>query len=69
VDNAVETARANVDAALSGWSRCCAWIAETDCVAGVVGLELRNVGANYPFEKSRRFPAIQPNLVPETVRV
>jgi hypothetical protein len=32
-------------------------------VAGVVGLELRNVGANYPFEKSRRFPAIQPNLV------
>jgi hypothetical protein len=29
----------------------------------VVGLELRNVGANYPFEKSRRFPAIQPNLV------
>jgi hypothetical protein len=40
-----------------------------DCVAGVVGLELRNVGANYPFEKSRRFPAIQPNLVPETVRV
>src|SRR5262252_10996081 len=34
-----------------------------DCVAGVVGLELRNVGANYPFEKSRRFPAIQPNLV------
>src|SRR6266403_3896326 len=34
-----------------------------DCVAGHVRLELRNVGANYPFEKSRRFPAIQPNLV------
>src|SRR6266550_3904074 len=40
----------------NGWWR-------PDCVAGVVGLELRNVGANYPFEKSRRFPAIQPNLV------
>src|SRR6266404_8546246 len=24
--------------------------------------ELRNVGANYPFEKSRRFVAIQPNF-------
>jgi hypothetical protein len=24
---------------------------------------LRNVGANYPFERSRRFPAIQPDLV------
>ncbi len=39
------------------------WALETDCVAGHVRLELRNVGANYPFEKSRRFPAIQPNLV------
>jgi hypothetical protein len=29
-------------------------------VAGVVGLELRNVGANYPFERSRRFAGIQP---------
>src|SRR6516165_11199480 len=27
-----------------------------DCVAGHVGLELRNVGKNYPFERSRRFP-------------
>jgi hypothetical protein len=26
-----------------------------DCVAGHVGLELRNVAANYPFERSRRF--------------
>src|SRR6266436_9525112 len=25
--------------------------------------DLRNVGANYPFEKLSRFPAIQPNLV------
>jgi hypothetical protein len=33
-----------------------------DCVAEVVGLELRNVGANYPFERSHRFAAgIQPN--------
>ena len=32
-------------------------------MAGHVRLELRNVGANYPFEKSRRFPAIRPNLV------
>jgi hypothetical protein len=30
-------------------------------VAGHVGLELRNVGANYPFEKSHRFAGIQPN--------
>jgi hypothetical protein len=30
-------------------------------VAEVVGLELRNVGANYPFERSQRFPGIQPN--------
>ena len=40
-----------------------------DCVAGHVGLELRNVGANYPFEgransrESSRIPAT------ETVRV
>ena len=32
-----------------------------DCVAGHVGLELTNVGANYPFERSRKFPGIQPN--------
>src|SRR5215831_16516588 len=34
---------------------------ETDCVAGHVGLELRNIGKNYPFESSRRFPGITPN--------
>src|SRR5262245_17974854 len=28
---------------------------------GTVGLELTNVGANYPFERSRKFPGIQPN--------
>jgi hypothetical protein len=32
-----------------------------DCLAEVVGLELRNVVAKYPFERSRRFPGIQPN--------
>jgi hypothetical protein len=31
------------------------------CVAGVVGLELRNVVANYPPERLPRFPGIQPN--------
>jgi hypothetical protein len=30
-------------------------------VAGHVGLELRNVGKNYPFERSRRFPGDKPN--------
>jgi len=37
------------------------WPTETDCVAGHVGLELRNVVANYAFEKSRRFAGNQPN--------
>src|SRR5262249_18415760 len=32
-----------------------------DCVAGHVGLELRNVVANYPFESSHNFPGFQPN--------
>jgi hypothetical protein len=32
-----------------------------DCMAGHVGLELRNIGANYPFERSHGFPASQPN--------
>jgi hypothetical protein len=34
----------------------CAWLGsalETDCVAGHVGLELRNVGASYAVEKAR----------------
>jgi Bacterial extracellular solute-binding proteins, family 5 Middle len=34
---------------------------ETDCVAGHVGLELRNVAANYPFERPHRFPGTKPN--------
>src|SRR5436190_21005885 len=32
-----------------------------DCVAGHVRLELRNVVAKYPFERSLRFPGIQQN--------
>ena len=32
-----------------------------DCVTGHIGLELRNVGAKYPFERSHRFLGIQPN--------
>ena len=32
-----------------------------DCLAGVEGLELRNVDANYLFERLHRFAAIQPN--------
>ena len=32
-----------------------------DCMAGHVRFELRNVVANYPFEKSRRFAGNQPN--------
>jgi hypothetical protein len=34
---------------------------ETDCVAGHAGLELRNVDANYLFERSHRFAGIQLN--------
>ena len=43
-------------------SRRVAHLRETDCVAGHVKLELRNVVANYPFERSHRFAGIQPNL-------
>src|SRR5215472_10235518 len=35
-----------------------------DCVAGVGGLELRNVVANYHFESSRGFPGSEPNSGP-----
>src|SRR5258708_39769503 len=40
------------------WLRGCR---RPDCVAEVVGFELRNVVLNYPFDKSRRFAGIQPN--------
>jgi hypothetical protein len=32
-----------------------------NCLAGHVRLELRNVVANYPFERSHRFPVNEPN--------
>jgi hypothetical protein len=38
-------------------------------LAGVVGFELRNVGANYPFEKSLRFLGSSRILATETIRV
>jgi hypothetical protein len=34
---------------------------ETHCLAGHTRLELRNVGANYSFERSHRFVGIQAN--------
>src|SRR2546430_16037796 len=37
------------------YARMSAWW-RPDCLAGVVGFELRNAGANYPFESSHRFP-------------
>jgi hypothetical protein len=35
---------------------CLAPLGSFDCVAGHIGLELRNVVANYRFEKPHRFP-------------
>src|SRR6516165_5199901 len=40
-----------------------------DCVAGVGGLELRNVVANYPFESSRGFPGSSRIPAMETTHV
>jgi hypothetical protein len=40
-----------------------------DCLAEVVGLELRNVVAKYPFERSLRFPGSSRILATETIRV
>jgi hypothetical protein len=37
---------------------------EPHCLAGHVGLELRNVIANYPFERPHRFPRIDSNSGP-----
>ena len=36
-------------------------------MAGVVGIELRNVVAIYPFERSRRFPESSRILATETI--
>jgi hypothetical protein len=60
--------RGSAETGLSCMSRA-ARLRETDCVAGHIGLELGNVVANYPFEKSRRFTEIQPNFGHETIRV
>jgi hypothetical protein len=38
-----------------------AYLRETDCVAGHVGLKLRNAVANYAFETSHRSGGIEPN--------
>jgi hypothetical protein len=51
--------RFRASGSFAGSHLCCG---RPDCVAEVVGLELRNVGANYPFEGSHRFAGIQPNL-------
>src|SRR6266478_2375736 len=40
-----------------------------DCVAEVVGFELRNVVVNYPFERSHRFAESSRILATETIRV
>jgi HSP20 family molecular chaperone IbpA len=42
---------------------------ETDCVPGHIRLELRNVAANYLFERSHRFPGSSRIPATETVRV
>jgi hypothetical protein len=42
---------------------------ETDCMAGHVRLELRNVVANDPFERSHRFAESSRILATETMRV
>ena len=46
-------------AGLSGIHNVSWW--RQDWLAGHVRLELRNVVANYPFERSHRFAGIQPN--------
>src|SRR4029450_12684293 len=57
IDPAQEMARlspSHQDAVLSAYVR----RLRPDCLAGVVGLELRNVVANYAFERSPGFPGI-----------
>ena len=55
-------ARAQRSHWLAGHDDCrAAHLRETDCVAGHVRFELRNVVANYPFENSWRFAGNQPN--------
>jgi hypothetical protein len=40
-----------------------------DCMAGHVGLELRNVAANYPFERAQDLRGSSRILATETIRV
>jgi hypothetical protein len=44
----------NIEVVFKAGSHVSAW--RPDCMAGHVRLELRNVVAKYPFERSRRFP-------------
>ena len=44
-------------------------VVETDCVAGHVRLELRNVAANYPFERAQDLRGSSPIRATETIRV
>jgi hypothetical protein len=39
------------------------------CLVGVVGLELRNVAANYPFERAQDLRGSSRILAAETIRV
>jgi hypothetical protein len=60
VDAGGGTPRGNRANICGRWRSHLSW-ARPDCMAGHVGLELRNVDANYPFERSHRFAGIQPN--------
>jgi hypothetical protein len=55
-----------VPRAFPGSHLCCG---RPDCVAGHVGLELRNVGANYPFERAQDLRGSSRILAAETIRV
>jgi hypothetical protein len=59
---------ANDDARLPSPEFHIAALKETDCVAGHVRFELRNVGTNYAFEKSRKFLGSRRILATETIR-
>jgi hypothetical protein len=62
--NKNENGLARANPALFGFgsrSKLVKWLKFLPWKVAHVGLELRNVGANYPFERSHRFPVIQPN--------
>src|SRR5262249_30832015 len=60
VDAGGGTPRGNRANICGRWCSHLSW-ARPDCVAGHVRLEFRNVVTKYPFERSHRFPLIQPN--------